>query len=41
MENGQPLSSVKEIQVLGKENEYVVVNLGSGKYEFITAYKTK
>lgn len=40
-ENGLPLSSVKEIQVVGKEKEYVVVKLGSGKYEFSTAYKAK
>jgi len=41
LENGLPLSSVKEIQVVGKEKEYVVVKVGSGKYEFSTAYKAK
>ena len=41
LENGQPLSSAKEIQVVGKEKEYVVVKVGSGKYEFSTAYKAK
>ncbi|MGB3005265.1 MAG: family 78 glycoside hydrolase catalytic domain [Chitinophagaceae bacterium] len=41
LENGQPLSSAKDIQVVGKEKEYVVVKVGSGKYEFSTAYKTK
>ncbi len=41
LENGQPLSLVKDIQVVGKEKEYVVVKVGSGKYEFSTAYKAK
>ncbi len=41
LENGLPLSSVKEIQVVGKEKEYVVLKLGSGKYEFSTAYTAK
>ncbi len=41
LENGQPLSSVKEIQVVGKEKEYVVVKVGSGKYEFSTLYTAK
>ncbi|QNA42674.1 alpha-L-rhamnosidase [Lacibacter sediminis] len=41
LENGQPLSSAKEIQVVGKEKEYVVVKVGSGKYEFSTAYTAK
>lgn len=41
LENGLPLSSVKEIQVVGKEKEYVVVKVGSGKYEFSTTYKAK
>jgi alpha-L-rhamnosidase len=41
LESGQPLSLVKELQVVGKEKEYVVVKVGSGKYEFSTAYKVK
>ncbi|MBL7738633.1 MAG: family 78 glycoside hydrolase catalytic domain [Chitinophagaceae bacterium] len=41
LENGQPLSSAKDIQVVGKEKEYVVVKVGSGKYEFSTNYTTK
>ena len=41
LENGLPLSSVKEIQVVGKEKEYVIVKVGSGKYEFSTAYTAK
>ena len=41
LENGQPLALVKELQVVGKEKEYVVVKVGSGKYEFSTAYKAK
>lgn len=40
-ENGQLLAASKNIQVAGKEKEYVVVKVGSGKYEFSTAYKTK
>lgn len=41
LENGQPLSLVKDIEVVGKEKKYVVVKVGSGKYEFSTAYKAK
>ncbi len=41
MENGQPLAVSKAIQVVEKEKEYTVVKVGSGKYEFSTAYKTK
>jgi alpha-L-rhamnosidase len=41
LENGQPLSSAKDIQVVGKEKEYVVLKVGSGKYEFSTAYTAK
>jgi len=41
LENGQPLALVRELQVVGKEKEYVVVKVGSGKYEFSTAYKAK
>jgi alpha-L-rhamnosidase len=41
LENGQRLSLLKDIQVVGKEKEYVVVKVGSGKYEFSTGYKAK
>jgi alpha-L-rhamnosidase len=41
LENGQPLSSAKDIQVVGKEKEYVVVKVGSGKYVFSTNYAAK
>jgi alpha-L-rhamnosidase len=34
MENDKPLSAVKEIKVNGKEGDYVVVETGSGKYNF-------
>jgi alpha-L-rhamnosidase len=34
MENNKPLSAVKEIKVNGKEGDYVVVETGSGKYNF-------
>ena len=36
-ENNKPLSSVKEIRVIGKEGEYLVIETGSGKYSFTTA----
>jgi alpha-L-rhamnosidase len=41
LESGQPLALVKEIEVVGKEKEYVVVKVGSGKYAFSTTYKAK
>jgi alpha-L-rhamnosidase len=41
MENTQPLTASKAIQVVGNEKGYVVVKIGSGKYEFLTMYKTK
>ncbi|MEY2917480.1 MAG: hypothetical protein RIS73_1194 [Bacteroidota bacterium] len=41
MENTQPLTASKAIQVVGNEKGYMVVKIGSGKYEFITLYKTK
>ncbi|GGH68182.1 alpha-L-rhamnosidase [Filimonas zeae] len=34
MLDGQPLTASTDIQVVGKENEYMVVKAGSGKYEF-------
>jgi alpha-L-rhamnosidase len=40
-ENGQPLSASKNIQVAGKEKGYVLVKVGSGKYEFSTVYVEK
>jgi alpha-L-rhamnosidase len=33
-ESGTALSSVKDIEVTGNENGYVVVKAGSGKYHF-------
>jgi alpha-L-rhamnosidase len=33
-EGGKALTTIKEIQVVGKEEGYVIVNLGSGKYQF-------
>jgi alpha-L-rhamnosidase len=41
MENGQPLTESKTIQVIGKEKGYIVVKVGSGKYEFSTVYGEK
>lgn len=41
LESGSPLSSVKEIQVVGKEKEYVVVKVGSGKYAFSANSRAK
>ncbi|HSK14440.1 MAG TPA: family 78 glycoside hydrolase catalytic domain [Phnomibacter sp.] len=34
MERGQPISNSTNIQVVGVEGKYVVVKVGSGKYEF-------
>jgi alpha-L-rhamnosidase len=33
-EGGKPLESNKEIKLLGKEDGYILIKLGSGKYEF-------
>ena len=33
-ENNKPLSTLKEIKVLGKEGDYIVIETGSGKYNF-------
>jgi alpha-L-rhamnosidase len=33
-ENGNPVSSSKGVKVKGQENDYVVLDLGSGKYHF-------
>ncbi|MGC4104283.1 family 78 glycoside hydrolase catalytic domain [Ferruginibacter sp.] len=41
MESGQPLSASKTIQTTGKEKGYLVVKVGSGKYEFSTNYNGK
>ena len=38
LENGQPLSSLAYLQVLGKENGYLKVQAGSGKYRFTTTF---
>ncbi len=34
-EGGKPLSQIKEITVVGTEGDYVVLNVGSGKYKFV------
>lgn len=34
-ESGKPLAGVKEIEVKGTEGDYVVLNVGSGKYRFV------
>ncbi|TFH46671.1 MAG: alpha-L-rhamnosidase, partial [Bacteroidia bacterium] len=34
LEGGRPLTQVKEIQVVGTEDGYFVVKLGSGRYSF-------
>ncbi len=34
LEGGKVLSLVKEIQVIGTEEGYVILKLGSGKYMF-------
>lgn len=34
LESGHPLTQVKEIQVIGSEDGYLVVKLGSGRYSF-------
>lgn len=39
MENGKALVASKDIQVVGKENEYVVLKVGSGTYRFSTSWK--
>ena len=36
-ENNKPVASQKEIKIIGKQGEYVVVETGSGKYSFSTA----
>lgn len=36
--NGESLVSQDDIRVVGASKEYVEINIGSGKYEFITAY---
>jgi alpha-L-rhamnosidase len=41
LENGLPLSLVKEIEVVGMEKGSVLVRVGSGSYDFSTGYKIK
>jgi len=38
-ENNTPLSSAKDIKLIGKESGYVVVEIGSGKYQFISTIR--
>jgi alpha-L-rhamnosidase len=38
LEGGKALPSLKDIKVLGTENNYVKVSVGSGRYEFTTPY---
>jgi len=40
-ESRQALSQVSDIQVLGQENEYVLLKLGSGRYRFSTVWDRK
>jgi len=40
-ENTQLVSADKSIQIIKREKEYLIVKLGSGKYEFNTAYTSK
>jgi alpha-L-rhamnosidase len=40
-EGGRPLELAKEIEIVGKEDGYVVVNLGSGKYKFELVKQTE
>ena len=35
-ENGQAISSVNGIQVVGKEENYIIIKIGSGKYKFVS-----
>ncbi|MFI5185840.1 MAG: family 78 glycoside hydrolase catalytic domain [Chitinophagales bacterium] len=39
MENNVALSSVSDIKVNGKEGNYIVVEIGSGKYHFVSTIK--
>ena len=34
-ENGQLLTTIKDVKVVGNDNGYLILNLGSGKYHFI------
>jgi alpha-L-rhamnosidase len=34
MESGKSLSTVKELKMIGKETNYILVEVGSGKYHF-------
>jgi alpha-L-rhamnosidase len=38
-ESNAPLSLVKDIKVTGTEDGYVVIQVGSGKYQFVIATK--
>lgn len=38
-ENNMPLSAVKEIQVKGREGNYIIAEAGSGKYRFATTWQ--
>ena len=38
-EGDTPINSVKDVKVAGKEGEYVVVEVGSGKYHFVSSVK--
>jgi len=40
-ENGKPLNSIKDIQIAGTENNYVLLKVGSGKYQFSTTWNEK
>lgn len=40
-EGGKALSASKEVQIAGKEKEYIVLKAGSGTYRFSTLWKDK
>jgi hypothetical protein len=38
-ESGKKLSASKEVRIIGKENGYLKLAIGSGKYRFCTPWK--
>jgi len=40
-ENDQPVSSINGIKIKGRENEYEVVEVGSGSYHFFAVNSEK
>jgi alpha-L-rhamnosidase len=39
MESGKKLSSAKDVQIKGEDKGYILLNVGSGKYQFSTDWK--